>query len=477
MNRIEDLLREATRESGASIEPGSLRGLDLSRVRYGGRRRTFRVGLGPGGILVRRGVALPAMAAVVLVVVALSLVLAGVLRAHPAGGPAANGQGTGPDGVPRYYVTGSGPQPGSIPGLSSARSPVSAAVVDSRTGTVVAVVKPPPGVASFALFGSGSSDDRTFVIAAEQKLEGGLAGLLRNPLTFFVLRFDPATRQATLQQLPALPGRLVTNGNVTGIAVSPDGSRVAVSAVGPESASSVDAETFAVSVITLSPGGTWRTWQSAFSSGLFWMATQPAYDAGEVTALSWTPGSRVLALAIPQEAVLLDTTRPAGDLLKAGRQVVFPLRLAISQAKGNAFQCDSPPSLSGDGTALVCFGLLTDGVYPNRDVPLGVAKAGANAIGRFSATTGKLLSLTVLPGSYKDARAGTPGLGGVLWSNPAGDVLATSQTNGQPDFHGIHDKVRYTMVVVSHGTAKTIPVPAWAVTSPAFYPGFLGVGW
>jgi hypothetical protein len=116
-------------------------------------------------------------------------------------------------------------------------------------------------------------------------------------------------------------------------------------------------------------------------------------------------------------------------------------------------------------------------VYPNRDVPLGVAKAGANAIGRFSAATGRLLSLTVLPGSYKDARSGAPGLGGVLWSSPAGDILVTSRTNGQPDFHQVHDKTRYTMVVVSHGTATTIPEPAWAVTSPNFYPGFLGVGW
>jgi hypothetical protein len=485
MSRIEDLLREAAQENNASIQPGALRGLDLSQVRYDGRKRAFRAGRGLSGIRVRRDLALPALAAVVVVVmVALSLALAGVLRAHSGGGSGpAVGQGTGPSGVPRYYVTGSGPQPYLGGGVPSSHTPVSAEVVDSRTGTVVAVVKPPPGVASFAAFGSGSSDDRTFVIAAEQKLEGGLAGLLRNRLTFFVLRFDPATRQATLQQLPALPGRLITNGNVTGIAVSPDGSRVAVSAVGPESASKVDAETFAVSAITLSPGGTWRTWQSAFSSGPIWMATQPVYDSGEVTALSWTPGSRVLALGIPQEAVLLDTTRPAGDLLKAGRPVVFPIRLAVSRAKGNAFQCDSPPSLSGDGTALVCFGLLADGVYPDREVPLGVAKAGANAIGRFSAATGKLLSLTVLPGSYADARSGGPGLGGVMWSSLAGDVLVTGRTNGPPyvivgnKVHVNGTKQRTTMIVVSHGVAKTIPEPAWAVTSPNFYPGFLGVGW
>lgn len=491
MSRIEDLLREASRESGASVEPGSLPGLDLSQVRYDGRRRAFRAGLGPGGTLARRDLALPAMAAVVLVVVvALSLVLTGVLRAHSGGGPgpATNGQGLGPSGVPRYYVTGSGPQPASGSGPHSSNRPVSAEVVDSRTGTVVAVVKPPPGVASFVAFGEGSSDDRTFAVGAVRQLGDGPLGGITSPLMLFVLRFDPATMQATLQQLPALTGRLNKDGNVTGIAVSPDGSRVAVSAVGPESASDVGAQTFVVSVITLSSAGTWRTWQSTFPSdgpevSPFWMATQPAYAYGEVTALSWTPGSRVLALGIPQEAVLLDTTRPAGDLLKAGRPVVFPIRLAVSRAKGNAFQCDSPASLSGDGTALVCFGLLADGVYPDRAVPLGVAKAGANAIGRFSAATGKLLSLTVLPGSYKDARSGGPGLGGVMWSSPAGDILVTSRTNG-PRYTVVGGKLdltsnkqRTTMIVVSQGAATAIPGPAWAGTTPGFYPGFLGVGW
>jgi hypothetical protein len=406
---------------------------------------------------------------VVVVVVALSLTLPGILRVHPAGGPgpAGTGQGTGPSGVPRYYVTGSVPH--------TSKSPVSAEVVDSRTGTVVAVVKPPPGLASFGLFGSGSSDDRTFAVAGPQQPGSGHVVTGPSPLTFFLLRFDPATRQATLQRMPPLTGRLVMAGNVTGLAVSPDGSRLAVSAVGPESGTS--SETFAVSVLSLIPGGAWRTWQSTFSDGPFIGATEPQYDSAEVTALSWTPGSRLLALGIPQEAVLLDTTRPAGDLLKASRQVVLATRLVARLAKGNAFQCDSPTSLSGDGTALVCFGQLEEGVYPDLTAPMRVQQAGANAIGRFSAATGKLLSLTVLPGSYKDAMFGGLGLGGIAWSSPAGDVLVTCRTNGQPRLFTGNPKLRTTLVVVSHGTAKAIPEPAWAAASPGFDPAYLGAGW
>jgi hypothetical protein len=477
MSRIEDLLREAARESGARVESGSLPRLDLSQSPYDSRKRAFRVGTGHGGGLARRGIARPVLAAAMVVaVVALSLTLPGVLRGRSAGdsGPASAGQGTGPSGVPRYYVTGSGPQ--------SSKGPVSAEVVDSRTGAAVALVKPPPGVASFVQFGNGSSDDRSFVVAAVPKPAGGpAASRLSQPLTLFVLRFDPATRQATLQQLPPLKARIMGRDNVTALAMSPDGARLAVSAVGPAPGSPIGSETFQVSVITLSPGSAWRTWQSTFSgdgssvSPFIW-ATQPQYGSAEVAALSWTPGSRVLALGIPQEAVLLDTTRDAGDLLTVGRQVVFAIRLAVSRAKGNAFQCDSPATLSGDGTALVCFGQLEEGVYPDLTAPIPVQKAGANAIGRFSVATGKLLSLTVLPGSYKDTASGGPGLGGVAWSNPAGDVLVTGRTNGQRELPG-DNKLRTIMIVVSHGVTKTIPEPAWAAASPDIMAFDRGVGW
>jgi hypothetical protein len=474
MSRIEDLLREATRESGASIGLGSLRGLDLSQARYDRRKPAFRVRRGASGILVRRGIALPALAAaLVVIVVAAMLALPGLLRGHSGGpSPTTNGQGHGPSGVPRYYVTGSGPQ--------SSGDPISAEVVDSRTGAAVAVVKPPPGVASFVLFGNGASDDRTFAVAAAQKLTGGSLGISPRPLTFFVLRFDPVTRQATLQQVPPLGGRFVNAGGVNGLAVSPDGSRLAVSGIALEPGAAMD-ELFYVSVIPLSPGSSWRTWQSAFSNNAspvpaFIWATQPQYSSAGVTALSWMPGSRVLALGIPEEAVLLDTTGPAGDLLKSGRQVVFPIRLAVSRAKGNAFQCDSPAVLSGDGTALVCFGQLEEGVYPNLGAPISVQKAGANAIGRFSAATGRLLSLTVLPGSYKDAAAGGPGLGGVAWASPAGDVLVTSQSNGHPYLPG-NTKRRVSLVVVSHGVTRVIPEPAWAAAPPGFSVGYLNAGW
>jgi hypothetical protein len=510
MSRIEDLLREATRESGASVEPGSLPGLDLSQVRYNGRMRGFRVSTGAGRTLVRRGFALPGLAAaMVVVVMALSLTLPGVLRGHSAdgSGTAAAGQGLSPSGVPRYYVTGSGPQ--------SARDPVSAEVVDSRTGAVMAVVKPPAAGASFVHFGSGSSDDRTFAVAAAQQSADKPGGLM-GPLTFFLLRFDPATRQAALQQLPPLNERPGGAGNVASMAVSPDGTRLAVSAVGPEFAVRSDpgAQTFQVSVISLSPGGTWRTWKTTFSGDSpnpspFILATEPEYDSGAVTALSWTPGSRVLALGIPPEAVMLDTTKAAGDLLRASRLVVLATRVPVGTAKGNAFGCDTAPSLSGDGTALVCFGQLDNASNPDSGVPLvvqGIASANApvtlaNAIGRFSAATGKLLSLTVLPGPYKAPRWGRPGFGGVAWSSTSGDVVITTQPGGRPAYPSgngkqqvttqpsgqpayrpgnvsdVNGKQRITIVAVSHGVATAIPGPRWAAALPGFPLSFLDIGW
>ena len=81
---------------------------------------------------------------------------------------------------------------------------------------------------------TGAADDRTFVLAAQRWWHitsgtGGLAAQNRDnttPIVFFRLRFDPATRTVRLTRLSHLAGPQASQ--LAGIALSPDGTRLAV---------------------------------------------------------------------------------------------------------------------------------------------------------------------------------------------------------------------------------------------------------
>ena len=107
MSQMEELLRAATRESGAEVSPGEIRPLDLSGVPFdrpwlrgrGRRRRAPRRGWAR---VLRPGILVPVLAALAVVaVVAASLALPRVLASHgspatpslrvPAGGTVAIG--------------------------------------------------------------------------------------------------------------------------------------------------------------------------------------------------------------------------------------------------------------------------------------------------------------------------------------------------------------------------------------------------
>jgi hypothetical protein len=169
---------------------------------------------------------------------------------------------------------------------------------------------------------------------------------------------------------------------------------------------------------------------------------QPEYDREGSTAISWQ-GNRVTAFSVPGEALLLDTAKPAGDLVKTSRQVIFPATLATgTTARGTTFYCDSPaiycdsPAIaSGDGTRLVCFGEVDQLANP-MPAPVPLVDVKANAIGTFSATTGKLLSLDIQAGPDVSPATYGPGLGRIAWLSSAGDTLVAYQITTKPHVSG-----------------------------------------
>ena len=162
-----------------------------------------------------RGWLVPAAAAAVVLAIALSLVL---IRDIPNGRVAPP---TRPvpvvDGVPTYYA-------GLAKTSDVQTSPEQIVVGDTVTGKRLATVAPPAGTTFAGI--TGAADDRTFVVDTQP---GSLDPESEpwQPRTWYLLRIDPGSAHpARLTPLP-IPGTAAGT-NVLGIALSPDGTELAV---------------------------------------------------------------------------------------------------------------------------------------------------------------------------------------------------------------------------------------------------------
>jgi hypothetical protein len=318
MTTVEDRLRAATRAAAGTVAPDSAPPLRLPREPER-RRAAFTAWRHQARW--HRAIAPLAAAAAVIAVMTASVTLAHTMasRPHshrlPAGTvPLSAAPQFAGAAVPAYYVA---LEPGPLSAASTR-----AVVRATATGAALATVRPPRPYYEFTAV-SAAADDRTFVLAAQQKTspptqvhgkwrQGGTA-----PASFFLLRLDPAHRTARLTALSFSERR---NGSLSGIALSPDGSRLAV-AVGLGLGSPKEQ---GIQVITLRTGlvRTW-TWRAPRGNYL-------GYLVLGANPLSWTADGRMLAfeviIALPRGAHpdlavrLLDTTAP-GRSLQSSRVV------------------------------------------------------------------------------------------------------------------------------------------------------------
>ena len=382
MISTEERLRAATRAAADTVPPGSAPPLRLPEGQPGRTRwdRRYR--------WARAIVPLAAAAAVAAVVIA-SLALTsgesgrtGAARGH---GPRAVPIGS----APPYYVALSG-----LPG-----QPGAAQIRASATGQVLATVTPPRPYRGFTLV-SGQADDRTFVLAAQRwwPITSGTRGLTAEQrdnttaVVFFRLTFDPRTRTARLAALPTAGS--VTSLDLSGLAVSPSGSKLALIVHPAE-----------IRVITLATGRT-QAWIWPHTAGTWTgKSVSPIWvgnDKPSGAPLSWTADGRTLAFQFwtksggITEVRLLDTSTPGGSLSSSTVSVRFT---GLGELK------DGPA-----GNTLI----TPDG---SRIVTVTTGRSGNDyRVTEFSASTGRTLG-----GPGRSALA--PAAWDVLWTSRTGSTL------------------------------------------------------
>jgi hypothetical protein len=233
-----------------------------------------------------------------------------------------------------------------------------------------------------------------------------------------LLRIDPANPVPSARaRLTPLPITLPPDTGVTGLALSPDASKLAISEVyavaGPP----------AIHVITLATGAE-RVWPATIGGPTFGPGT-----TGE--PLSWAQDERTLAFILAGTQVrLLETAAPGSSLLASSRLVVS---VPASQVM-----------ITPDGqTIIAVIGTNGNGLVSN-----GPGVTVRQELVTFSARTGQLLHVLNRIPVY-----GYPEQ--VLWTSPSGQVLIVSGT--QPGATARFFSTAATAGILSAGRFTPIP--------------------
>jgi hypothetical protein len=410
MNTLEDRIRAATVQTAEEIAPGSIRPLSLQDQAPPGRRTRA----GRGTARWPRVLIPIAAAASVIAVVAASLAITGNLSEGRSAATRVHAvrPGTGRSQPGKILSAASRAALASVPGFYVAMTPGGmgmnnrAQVRATATGAVLATVAAPAPYNTFSWV-TAAADDRTFVLAAQEWTpipSGNAGGSIEKrdddtPTKFFVLHLSSDGRSARLSALPipVQPGSVW----IDGIALSPDGSKLAV--VINSTGAPVDGNT-AIAVYTVATGAR-KQW--VWPGGGAVIGNQKPWGS----PLSWTAGGRTLAFQIVPangtiEVRLLDTDATAGTMAS---------RLGVEWARGDVIgahgvvargsRTNPASSLRGfntlitpDGTKIVC---LTTG-------------ATVSGVTEFGASTARVVSDTYPQGTD------------VLWTNASGSTLVVS---------------------------------------------------
>jgi hypothetical protein len=412
MNPIDQRLRAAMQDTANEITPDGIPPLRLPPGQPGRRLRVVHV----GGPLRWRWLAPLAAAAAVVAIVAAALALAsGPPRAAPRP-PVVSGSIPSYSGsVPPYYVALDVTGNGDCCRTSLPYSPVTEAVVRATgTGAVLATITPPRPYGTFIGL-SGAADDRTFVLAAVQLTP--LPYTQAPPAGLFLLRIDPASPVPSARaRLNPLPITVPQGAGVSGLALSPDGTKLAI-AEAPIGAPP------ALQVVTL-----------ATRAERVWAATRggPTFGPGTTgEPLSWARDERTLAFVSAGTQVRLLDTAAAGSLPASSR-------LVVSAPPGDLAPYWEQVMITPDGQTIIA--VIQEDTEGN---------TVRQELVTFSARTGKLLHVLNQIPTYGDNPEQ------VLWASPSGQALIVSGT--QPGATVAYPNLGATADVLSQGRFAPIP--------------------
>jgi hypothetical protein len=418
MNVSADQVRAATRSAAAVITPDSLPPLRLDQP-TADSIRTHQ----------RRTVWIAPLATVAVV----AIVIAGVVvtgshigRSGTPARPHAAKQRTAGDNVntntvPAYYVA-----------ITDSPQATVRATATGDTLSSITANAPIVGV-------TGAADDRTFILDAQRSIVGGSVTWVGQP-TFYLLRLTTSGTEKSLTRLsfPALPSGTA----VSGLALSSDGSKLAVEALSRSGDTSFGPMEIVVYTLATGAHRTWYTNDSAdpgdpgfTGSGVQGSATISWAADSTTLAFDWENPSRTTGVR------LLNTTAAGDDLIADSRlAVVEPSILDLihrSIASGSSpftppyyvSGCETDAIMSQNGASVVC-GYSSDA---------GSGKTAAGFV-LYSTTTGKQEGAV---GFFLYKRK-TSGEVRLYWTSSTGTLLVGAEPTATGNRLGVIDGDKFT---------------------------------
>ena len=345
----------------------------------------------------RRYVAVGLALVVVLAVAASVTVSVTGPGGHAPGGQAAPRGTTGPASALTASVAGGRVPPYYVVTWSNLKNPSGAAVRLTATGATIATVQ--PAEADSTIVGvTGAPGDRTFILDERTLKPQRNPVVNAEPHAFYRLRLSASGRPSSVTRLP------VTEPNgvyVTGFALSPDGTELAVAVYpGGNVRQPVVSE---LKIYSTATGAVLRTWSATGAIGIAPSALDDAeglsWISDQTIGFAWLGGVDLFQ----QSVRLLDLRRGGNNLLHDSRQLRY---LGPPWSSGCQELIVTP-----DGSAVVCASLVT--LAPPAEL------TGDYAFLDYPTAAGKPVR-TLAHGTIKNLDRFFVD---VLWSNPSGSVL------------------------------------------------------
>ena len=343
MRPLEDEIRDTLRSEAGRLR--EVRPLQLPPV--AAPREPRAVPHTPRGRRLRAWLAPAAAVAVVVLVAATLVTLKSLRNGHTAAPAASPGPNAGPapaaGATPRYYVE-----------LGVARNVAGWAIIagDKQAGKTIATYPLHVERAIRSSAASGAADDRTFVVSA-----ASFQGTAVPPIWYLVRIFPGSADPVRITKLPI---EFPADEEVTEIALSGDGTELAVVSMTPGASHWPSDVPHTLRVYSVATGRLQHSWSADIS--------EAAGNLEPIADLSWvgdsTVGFAVTYIPEVREEVRTLNIGAAGTDLLADSRVVWSQYVPAAPHKTvNAPHASDTPFLTGNGQAVVC----GNGIYSPSD--------------------------------------------------------------------------------------------------------------